>query len=144
MAKRKRHIIVIDWDGTLVENHWPDMGDWLPGAIEAVKRFHRAGYKVMVFSARLSPYWLDGSDRPTADVAKSIQEVRDKLDAADLPYVGIWTKPGKPPLSVLIDDKAERYHGTNGAWRKLTEKVLLRLGAEEPLYEDVEWETAPA
>ena len=136
---RKRHIIAIDLDGTLIENAWPGMGDWLPGSIEAIKRFQKAGYAVVVFTIRISPFWLDGTTRADDDVRADIQAVRDKLDAAGLQSVSIWTKPGKPPFSVLIDDKAERYHGTAGAWRKLTEKILLRLGAENPLYEDGEW-----
>lgn len=140
----KRHIVVIDWDGTLVENKWPSMGDWMPGAIEAVKRFHAAGMKVIVFSARLSPYWFDGSERPTAEVEEAIAQVRAKLDEAGLHYVHIWTRPGKPPLSVFIDDKAERYHGTSNSWRRLTEKVLVRLGQEEALYQDWDWEPSPA
>jgi len=112
------------------------MGDWMPGAIEAVKRFLREGYVVLVFSARLSPFNIDGSERDKDELQASIDEVRQKLDSAGLASVGIWTKPGKPPLSVFIDDKAERYHGTSGAWRRLTEKVLVRLGAEEPFYPD--------
>jgi len=120
------------------------MGDWLPGATDAVRAFHRAGFKVLVFSIRLSPFWFDGSLREPADVEKSVAEVRQKLDEAGLAFVGIWTKAGKPPYSVLIDDKAERYHGTAGAWRRLTEKVMLRLGVEEPLYADWDWEASPA
>lgn len=138
-GNRKRHIIAIDLDGTLIENAWPAMGDWKPGAIEAVKRFQQEGYAVVVFTVRISPYWLDGTRRSEEAVAEAIQEVRDKLDSAGLASVTIWTKEGKPPFSVLIDDKAERYNPSARAWRRLTEKVLLRLGAENPLYEDGEW-----
>lgn len=143
MAKR-RHIVAIDLDGTLIESAWPGMGEWMPGAIEAVKRFQREGYIVFVFSVRLSPYWFDGKLRPKEDVERDIQAVRDKLDAAGLSSVGIWQKAGKPPFSVLIDDKAERFNPSARAWRRMTEKVLLRLGAENPLYEDADWGGAPA
>jgi hypothetical protein len=136
---KRRHIIAIDLDGTLIENTWPQMGDWKPGAIEAIRRFQQEGYVVMVFTIRISPYWLDGTVRDTAEVQRDTQAVRDKLDAAGLASVSIWTKAGKPPFSVLIDDKAERYNPSTRAWRRLTEKVLLRLGAENPLYEDGEW-----
>lgn len=138
-SNRKRHIIAIDLDGTLIENEWPAMGDWKPGAIEAVRTFLQRGYAVMVFTVRISPYWLDGTIRPKEDVIREIETVRDKLDTAGLHAVSIWTKEGKPPFSVLIDDKAERYNPSARAWRRLTEKVLLRLGAENPLYEDGEW-----
>lgn len=136
---RKRHIIAIDLDGTLIDNAWPQMGDWKPGAVEAIRRFQREGYVVMVFTIRISPYWLDGTKRAQEDIDRDYQAVRDKLDSAGLTSVSIWTKEGKPPFSVLIDDKAERYNPTARAWRRLTEKVLLRLGAENPLYEDGEW-----
>jgi hypothetical protein len=147
MTRRtKRHIVVIDWDGTLVENRWPQMGGWLPGAVDAIKRFQQEGYKVLIFSARLSPYWLDGSKRPAEAVATSVKEVRTMLDEAGLPTVGIWTKPGKPPFSKFIDDKAVAFPSTptKHTWRRITEKVLVSLGAEDPLYEDVEWEGAPS
>lgn len=144
MVLSKRHILAIDWDGTLVENAWPGMGDWIPGAVDALKEFHRRGIKVMVFSVRLSPYWLDGTLRPKEDVQRSIQEVRDKLDEAGLYYIGIWQKHGKPPFSRTIDDKAIAFPSTPSkkTWRRITEKVLVSLGAEDPLYEDVEWEGA--
>lgn len=135
---RRKPIVIVDWDGTLVTNAWPRMGTWQPGAIEAIKRFLQEGYVVLVHTSRISPFALDGTNRPSEEVDQSIKEIRDMLDAAGLVSVGIWTKPGKPPHSVIIDDKAERYHQTANAWRKLTEKVLLRLGAEEPLYP--EWE----
>lgn len=146
MPKRRRHIIAIDLDGTLIENAWPGMGEWKPGAVEAIRRFQKAGYAVVVFTIRISPYWLDGSIRSDEDVQRDTQAVRDKLDSAGLTSVSIWTKAGKPPFSVLIDDKAERYNPSARSWRRLTEKILLRLGAEDPLYEDGEWgwEGAPA
>jgi hypothetical protein len=146
LAKRKRHIIAIDLDGTLIENEWPRMGAWKPGAIEAVRRFQREGYAVVVFTMRVSPYWLDGTRRSEADRQKDIDAVRELLDSAGLHAVPIWLKEGKPPYSVLIDDKAERFNPSNRAWRRLTEKVLLRLGAADPLHEDGEWgyEGAPA
>lgn len=142
----KRHIIAVDWDDTLVEGKWPEMGNWKPGAIDALKRFHREGYIVMVFSVRLSPYWLDGALRPEEDVRKSVQEVRDMLDEAGLPFIGIWQKAGKPPFSRLIDDKAITFPkpGSSRSWERITEKVLVSLGAENPLYEDADWGGAPA
>lgn len=141
MAKRKRHIIAIDLDGTLIDSAWPAMGDWKDGAVEAIREFQRRGYAVVVFTIRISPFWLDGSVRDPKDVERDIQAVRDKLDEAGLASVSIWTKPGKPPFSILIDDKAMTFPtpGTKRSWRRITEKVLVKLGAEDPLYEDGEW-----
>ena len=38
--------IVIDWDGTLVEEVYPAQGWWLPGAVDALWAFVKAGYRV--------------------------------------------------------------------------------------------------
>lgn len=141
MAKRKRHIIAVDLDGTLIDSAWPAMGNWKPDAVWAMREFMRRGYAVIVFTIRISPYWLDGSLRDPADVERDIQAVRDKLDEAGLYGVSIWTKPGKPPYSRLIDDKVVTFPtpGSSRSWRRIVEKVLVSLGAEDPLYEDGEW-----
>jgi hypothetical protein len=126
-----RHTVVHDWDGTLVTNRWPEMGDWQPGAIRAVKRLHAAGLHQVVFSARLSPYDpFTSMRRDPAHVEAEAQKMRAKLDAAGLTYVEIWRKEGKPGASVYTDDKAERYHGRPGSWDRLADKILMRLGKE--------------
>lgn len=122
--------IVVDLDGTLVESKWPDLGDWMPGAINAMFAFHQAGYQIIVNSVRLLPFMPDGQPRPAHEVAFETARVRDKLDRAGLTFIRIWTGPGKPPGAVYIDDKGERYGGRPGSWRAMTEKVLMRLGAE--------------
>lgn len=140
-----RHTIVLDFDGTLVPNSWPDRPtEFMPGAIEAVRRFHQAGFRQILFSARLSPYDPAGLPRPAHIVATEVAYVRDLLDRFGLTYVDIWTLPGKPGGSVYIDDKAERYGGRPGSWDKLAEKVLTRLNAEEPDFPAFDMEVATA
>src|SRR5690242_19879458 len=98
--------IALDLDGTLLEGRWPEMGEWLPGAKEAVRTLVDAGHRCFIYSARLSPYMPDGSERDPARVMQSIQAVRDLLDDAGLREVDIWTGAGKPFWDVLVDDKA--------------------------------------
>lgn len=132
----KRHTVVLDWDGTLVPSRWPEQPtEWMPGAVEAIRRFHNAGLHQVVFSARLSPYdpWTH-EERDPALVESEVQYIRSMLDNAALPFVDIWLKRGKPSGSVYIDDKGERYHARPGSWKTLAEKVMLRLGAEEPVF----------
>lgn len=141
-----RHTIVLDWDGTLVPAAWPDQPtELLPGAVEALRAFHRKGFKLLVFSARLSPYDpYTSQPRHPALVAGEVQYVRDTLDRHGLPYVDIWTLPGKPSGSVYVDDKAERYGGRPGSWAKLTEKILMRLNAEDAPFPAFDFEEVPA
>lgn len=130
------HQIIVDWDGTAVPPMWPERPTvFMPGFVESMNRLHAAGFKLVIASARLSPYdpWTS-ERRPQEIVDEEIAAMRALLDQHGLTFIDIWTKEGKPGGSVYIDDKAERYNGCNGCWRRLTDKILIRLGAEEAVF----------
>lgn len=140
MGDTPRHTINVDWDGTAVPAMWPERPtEFLPGFVESMHRFNAAGFKVQILTARISPFdpWT-GEYRPKEVVADEIRYIRDTLDRAGLHFVDIWTREGKPGGSVYVDDKAERYNACNGCWRRLTDKILLRLGAEDAVFPAVE------
>lgn len=139
-----RHTVVLDWDGTLVPAQWPERPTtFMPGAIPALQAMHKAGYKLLVFSARLSPFDPFTSRRRDPSVlASEYQYVRDMLDRAGLAYVDIWRQEGKPGGSIYVDDKAVRYTGRPGSWRAVTEKIFALLGAEEPFFPEFNQEVA--
>jgi hypothetical protein len=126
------HTVVLDWDGTLVTQAWPGMGDWQPGAIEACQRLHAAGLRLVVCSARLSHYTPWGEMREPAIVEGEYQKVRAMLDAAGLTFVDIWRLHGKPGASRYVDDKAVFYAATARAWDRISERLILELTGEEP------------
>lgn len=135
MAKAA-HTIVLDWDGTAVPADWPNQPTtFLPGFVGAVRTFHGAGHHMKIDSARLNRIdpW-SGQQRDPSIVETERRYIRDVLDNMGLTYVDIWVGHGKPSGSVYIDDKGERYHGRPGSWRRLTSKVLARLGSEDPLF----------
>lgn len=123
--------IAVDLDGTLVKKAWPDLGEWLPGAVDAMKELRAAGHHVFVYTARLSSTWPDGSPRSVADVFKDTEAVRDLLDNAGLRWMEIWTGEGKPHWDLLIDDKALFFPGRPNSWHKLMPVVLKRVGDED-------------
>jgi hypothetical protein len=116
--------VALDFDGTLVESQWPGIGPWLPGAISAVSELLAAGHTCYIFSSRVSPYWLDGTERNPAEVEQMIREVRERLDSAGLQEVDIFTGLGKPQWDLLIDDKCERF---TGRWKVTLAKTLMRV-----------------
>lgn len=130
------HTAIIDWDGTAVKAMWPERPmEFMPGFVEAMNALHRAGIKLVIFSARLSPYDPWTSERRSPEiVANEVQYIRDLLDRHGLTFVDIWTKEGKPGGSVYVDDKAERYNGCRRCWDKVTAKILMRLTAEAPQF----------
>jgi len=129
-----RHTAIIDWDGTAVPAMWPERPtEFMPGFVRNMKRLHEAGWKLTIFSARLSPWDpFTFQRRPAEHTAAEFQYVRNMLDEAGLTFVDIWAKEGKPGGDVYVDDKAERYSGTAKAWDRVTDKILLRAG--EPLF----------
>jgi hypothetical protein len=118
--------IILDWDGTLVEQAWPEMGDWIPGAVEAVKRLHETGrFHFKVFSARLSPYDpFTFEHRPDEVVVRELLTIRCMLDEAGLEYVDIWASEGKPGGDLYVDDKGLRFNNLPGEWSRLAEQIM--------------------
>lgn len=141
-GKRKHHVVV-DLDGTLVEQKWPELGELLPGAREAMLRLHRAGAKLVLFSARLNPYdpWTSQARDPGIVQAEYLK-VRNLLDASGLSFIDIWRLPGKPGGTVYIDDRAEKYHGRPGSWKTLADKILMKLNLVEAEFPEFNQEVA--
>lgn len=134
------HTAIIDWDGTAVPSVWPGHAEeFMPGFEEAMRALHKAGVKLTIFSARLSPWdpWT-GKRRPAHVVATETQIIRDMLDRAGLTFVRIWTREGKPGGSVYVDDKGLRYGGRPNSWAAVTEQILTRLGKEDAIFPDFE------
>ena len=130
------HTDIIDWDGTAVPAVWPGFAtEFNPGFVRNMIRLHNAGRKIIICSARLSPYdpWTS-MRRDPGHVATEIQMMRAMLDNAGLTFVDIWTKEGKPGGSTYVDDKAERYHGCARCWDKVVDKILARAEQEDAVF----------
>ena len=131
-----QHQINVDWDGCAVPAMWPERPtEFNPGFVKAMRRFHKAGFRLMIHTARISPWdpWT-GRRRDPAHIATEVLYIRSMLDDAGLSYIDIWTREGKPGGSVYIDDKAERYGQTRRSWDAMCNKVLLRLGKEDAVF----------
>ena len=47
-------LLAIDYDGIIVaEGHWPDPGEPIPGAVDAINRLHNAGYCIIINTCRV-------------------------------------------------------------------------------------------
>jgi len=124
--------IVLDWDSTLVEQAWPKMGNWLPGAVDALHQLVEHAH-VVIHTCRIAPMQPDGKTwRPPAYVQIEKNKIREMLDDQGLYTVELWDKAWKPPGVVYVDDKAVRYAGRPGSWKALVPKLInMTAGYEE-------------
>jgi hypothetical protein len=102
-------LVLIDFDGTIVP--WgPLMGDKdpTPGAVEAISALREAGFRIGIFTSRLSKTWARSVVGSGAAVAKFLVEqeqyVRVQLDRHGIPFDFITAE--KMPAEVYFDDKA--------------------------------------
>lgn len=126
----KKYTIAVDWDATCVEGVWPDMGDWLPGAVEALHELDKIG-EVVIWSCRVAPFEFHEPGRNVTwrdeiVTAQEIAAVKNMLDAVNLEHIEVWTRPYKPPALVYIDDKAVRFEGDWPATVEFVQDVALR------------------
>ena len=96
------HVVVAcDWDGTLVDLQQ----NWLPDALEQLKRLRKRGIIMFIHSSRANTDW--GRDM-----------IRRKLDTEGLHAVGI--RP-KPEADIYLDNKGMRF---TGDWQETARTIL--------------------
>ncbi len=97
-------IICVDFDGTLVDHRFPHIGPSVPDAVKWLKRLHRCGADLILFTMR-----SDSSVFPTA-----LADARKYLFEQGLEYMQVnenpaqlsWTTSPKIYGDVYVDDSA--------------------------------------
>jgi hypothetical protein len=128
-----RNVLCIDFDGTLFP--WEPLDGRsppLPGAVRAVIAFKNAGYRIVIFTSRLSKTWWAAEvpyskGLPLPEFASKVIEfgaaqralVVDRLVRHGIPYDEITAE--KIPAEYYIDDRAIAF---DGDWAAVRGKVL--------------------
>ncbi|KJR96740.1 MAG: hypothetical protein VR65_27215 [Desulfobulbaceae bacterium BRH_c16a] len=96
--------ICIDFDGTVVDHRYPDIGQPVPGAIAWLKKLQRHGAKLILFTMRSnSP---EGSNL-LLNAVQYLESNGIKLYGVNRnPDQDIWTASPKAYGDVYIDDSA--------------------------------------
>lgn len=112
--------VAVDWDGTCVyDHHWPNMGWWLPGAIQALQVLAYEFDEVVIWTCRYA--WVDTDEVTLHDPTSDRRKIERRLRDADLPSnVTVWTQAHKPPAEFYIDNKALRFEGD---WKEVLKQV---------------------
>lgn len=97
-------IICVDFDGTIVDHKFPELGEPVPGAFQWLRKFQEAGVKLILWTMR-----SDGSQ--SGPVLTDAVELCRKNGVEFFginanPNQGTWTTSPKAYAHVYIDDAA--------------------------------------
>lgn len=110
--------VLVDFDATLCQWAYPDMGDPEPGAKFFMKQLLHRGLRPIVWTSRMSPeiYTLDERN-------DTLVRIMDWLEKHEIPYHEIDTgDSGKRLALAWVDDRAVHYSG-EGRWEPVLRKI---------------------
>lgn len=114
-------IIATDFDGTIVQHRFPEIGEELPHAISVLKALQKAGHKVFLWTMRGHPNYEmfghtvhleDGKDSGKVIERDTLQEALDWCKERGLVFDGVNESPAqfstskKQYAALYIDDAA--------------------------------------
>lgn len=125
----RKPIIALDYDGTIVQNAWPDHGKPLPGAAKSIKQLLN-DFDIVIHTCRIAPYDMEGGKRTGSEVAKEVTAVHAKLRMMGLPWLPIHQDPWKPNADIYLDDKGMHFTGWQDVNRQIEKWKIVKLITE--------------
>jgi len=96
--------IALDFDGTVVDHCYPDIGKPVPGAVKWLKRLQRSGGRIILFTMRSNS--LEGGNF-LRDAVQYLEKSGIRLFGVNRnPTQDEWTSSPKVYAHVYIDDAA--------------------------------------
>ncbi|MEZ4604064.1 MAG: hypothetical protein R2861_11925 [Desulfobacterales bacterium] len=100
----KTMYLCVDFDGTVVDHCFPDIGAPVPGAIDGLKRFQKAGALIILFTMRSDGRRFGNVLTAAADYLEKngikLFGINENPDQPD------WSASPKPFSHLYIDDAA--------------------------------------
>lgn len=112
--------VVVDFDGTIAADKYPDIGNPLPAVRESLRKLKDAGCEIVIFTARCRRN--DG--RPEGEPERQKEKILDWLKEHDIPYTSFDDGyNGKPHCDYFVDNKALHYGGDDD-WESIAAHIL--------------------
>jgi len=110
-------IAVVDFDGTIAEFSYPNIGKPKPGVKESLQKLKDIGFEIHILSCRTS---IDVKKYPI-DRQEQVRKMEQYLDEHEIPYDKVLNKD-KPLALWYIDDRAIEFRDNwDDVVRKITE-----------------------
>lgn len=110
-------VVCVDFDGTLYP--FAEIFEGIPpfdGAAEAVRSLKESGYRIVIYTSRLSRAWLASESHNAID---HIDYIRMVLDRDAIPYDDITGE--KIPAEYYIDDRAIEFKEN---WLDIRDRII--------------------
>lgn len=92
--------IGIDFDGTMVEHKYPEIGEPIDGAIETVLELQKAGHKIILITMRCEERLIQAVEYLEEEYGIELYAINEN------PSQKYWTKSPKIFANIYIDDAA--------------------------------------
>lgn len=92
-------IIAVDFDGTVVDHRYPEIGEEAPFAVETLRKLTGSGHKLILYTMRSDEY-LDDAIRWFNDRGIPLYGIQYE------PHQREWSKSNKCYAELYIDDAA--------------------------------------
>lgn len=103
-------IVAIDFDGTIAEHEFPEIGDPVPGAFEWMRAWQDAGAKLILWTVRSDGRSADGSRENGPVLTEAVEFCRkhgiEFFAVNQNPGQASWTQSPKCYAHVYVDDAA--------------------------------------
>ena len=114
--------VIIDFDGTICDLKYPDVGAPKRGVREALLKIKKAGFKIVIHSVRTAKYWKekDWKEGGGTSAAFQVEVIKNFMKEHNIPYHSICMDD-KPIAMFYIDDNALRFQDN---WEEITEIIM--------------------
>ncbi len=114
-------IIAVDFDGTIVEDKYPEIGAFRPGAVETLKKLKKEGYLLVLWTCRTGKH-LAQAVNVCATAGIRFDAINANPRSEIVKYNG--SDPRKVGASVYVDDRGI---GGIGNWDEIYAAVHRRV-----------------
>ena len=110
-------VIAIDFDGTIVEHNYPDIGKLKPNAKETINNWYDKGHKIIIWSCRMNKE-KEEAKLFLKEQGIKFHEFNDNINTGDdfNPYPKIFAH-------LYIDDRGFRFTDDLYNWEFLRNKI---------------------
>lgn len=121
--KRKK-TIVVDFDDTIADDAYPEIGKLKPGVKDAFENLKDHGFEIVIFTCRLTR----DPQKSKKEIDRQRKIIKEFLEDNEIPYDRIDEgENGKPHALFFVDDKAIEFGGKND-WESISAYIISREG----------------